>query len=73
MIIKNNAAKNNSNPTVLKIKPNKFKELLSAFELNANSITIFTEIADVTIKEKIMYAEKSALEMAFEEFQNHEF
>jgi len=75
MIGQNTVAKNNSNNhTVLKIKPVKFKELLSAFELNtnSNSITIFTKIADLTIKEKIIYTEKSALEIAFEEFQNHE-
>jgi len=75
MIGQNTVAKNNSNNlTVLKIKPVKFKELLSAFELNtkSNSITVFTKIASVTIKEKIIYAEKSALEIAFEEFQDHD-
>jgi hypothetical protein len=75
MIGQNTVTKNNSNNhTVLKIKPVKFKELLSAFELNinSNSITVFTKIAGVTIKEKIIYAEKSALEIAFEEFQDHE-
>lgn len=75
MIGQKTVAKNNSNNlTVLKIKPVKFKELLSAFELNtkANSITVFTKLAGVTIKEKIIYTEKSALEIAFEEFQDHE-
>lgn len=74
MIRQNTVSKNNSNLTVLKIKPIKLKELQSAFELNtnANSITIFIKIASITMKEKIIYAEKSDLEIAFEEFQDHE-
>lgn len=74
MIRQNTVSKNNCNLTVLKIKPVKLKELQSAFELNtnANSITIFIKIASITMKEKIIYAEKSDLEIAFEEFQDHE-
>jgi len=74
MIRQNTVSKNNSNLTVLKIKPIKLKELQTAFELNpkANSITIFIKIASITMEEKIIYAEKSDLEIAFEEFQNHE-
>jgi len=74
MIRQNTVSKNSTNHTVLKIKPVKLKELQSAFELNtrANSITIFIKIANITMKEKIIYAEKSDLEIAFEEFQDHE-
>jgi len=74
MIGENTVAKNHSNLTVLKIKPIKLKELQSAFELNtrSNSITIFIKIVSTTMKEKIIYAEKSDMEIAFEEFQDHE-
>ncbi|KQS40952.1 hypothetical protein [Pedobacter sp. Leaf194] len=62
----------NRNTTVLKINPIKLKELLPAFEVNtlANSITIFTKVEQVSEKEKIIYAEKSAMELAFEEFED---
>jgi len=62
----------NCNTTVLKINPIKLKELLPAFEVNtlANSITIFTKVEQVSEKEKIIYAEKSAMELAFEEFED---
>ncbi|MCZ4223989.1 hypothetical protein [Pedobacter rhodius] len=74
MIKKNIVAKNNRKPTVLKINPVKLKELLSAFELNtvSDSITIFTKVENAAIKEKVVYAEKSDFELAFEKFQNQE-
>lgn len=74
MTKQNSLANNDRKPTVLKINPIKLKELLPAFELNtnSNSITIFTKVENIPIKEKVVYAEKSAFEIAFEEFQDQE-
>jgi len=71
MIKLNNFTTNGRVPTVLKINPGKLRELLPAFELNklSNSITIFVKLEQLKATEKIVYAEKSEYETAFERFQ----
>ncbi|WP_316830485.1 hypothetical protein [Pedobacter aquatilis] len=74
MIKQEDFEKNEDVFAVLKINPVKLKELHTAFELHgaSNSITLFTMLGQLGAKDKVIYARKSDLEIAFEAFEKKE-
>ncbi|MGA9649474.1 hypothetical protein [Pedobacter sp.] len=57
---------------IFKIRPEKFKELIKAFELDVvkNSITLFTPIEAMPYNVGAIYVKKTDFEIAFEKFEN---